>query len=376
MGKWGAMATPGNDKLQEFKSESLRLASRVPALGDMFKVSGSNELQSQRELGLKSRSIDGANASGALAATQIAERHQHQELQRRASNDTTMFLQMLQLIRDQIGALDAQIAKYDEQIAATDSLIDIFENGGEIDPTNPEHQRLLRLAGIPEDQWGTVTLDDLNRHRDDLNAKRDDAKADRDDKARSLDKLEQAEEGLVKNGSVHASTLDMDEAVAIYAMLDPDFDPAFVTAHQVVQIAAIHTADAALDNDNYQEMELAWFKAEYSTLSLGGLSNEAVAQYIGESLIERLNIRAKDELLLDSSIDVSMRELIALDRLEMILDGSSATDLDAFKKMALEGLPLEVRQLLFHSDKVDSDLKEFLGEDLEAPSSELGYNAQ
>ena len=105
---------------------------------------------------------------------------------------------------------------------------------------------MLRLAGIPEDEWGTVTLDDLRRHREELQAQRDAAKAKRDQKAQALEALEPIERELAVEGVVDATSLNMDQAVEVYSRLNPEFDPRNATGEDVVQIGALQNAELAL----------------------------------------------------------------------------------------------------------------------------------
>lgn|GEM_PF-3161505 len=84
-------------------------------------------------------------------------------------------MQYVLMLQQQLADLNNLIDGYNDQIGATNALMDIFDRDGKLDPTNSEHLRLLKAAGIPENQWGTITRDDLAKYKQDLIEKRDTA---------------------------------------------------------------------------------------------------------------------------------------------------------------------------------------------------------
>ena len=133
--------------------------------------------QTDEELGLQSGSV-----SGRMLYGQALDIHNRQVAMRvrgqrgKSDIDTLLFL-----LEAQIAALQAQIDALDEQISATEDLIEILDSGEEIDPTDPDHIRLLKAAGIPEDQWGTVTREQLDERLEELKAERDRTQQEYDD---------------------------------------------------------------------------------------------------------------------------------------------------------------------------------------------------
>ena len=79
----------------------------------------------------------------------------------------------------QLDDINGRINLYEGQIQATDQLIDFMKQGGKLDPNNPEHQKMLKAAGIPEDQWHNITLQDLQDHKQGLQTKLADANAEK-----------------------------------------------------------------------------------------------------------------------------------------------------------------------------------------------------
>lgn len=127
-----------------------------------------------------------ASGAGVLSGTirddmtgKASERLKRQadEKRRKDRADTAMYLALLQA---QIAELDRQIAALNDQIDALDELLQIIDSGAELDPDNPAHRKLLEGSGIPEDQWGSVTREDIEQAKRDRAAVRAEKQAERD----------------------------------------------------------------------------------------------------------------------------------------------------------------------------------------------------
>lgn len=338
--------------------------SAPPKLGELFHVSGSQTFQNEREIGLKSSSMNGMGGSGATASSRIAEQQERETARRKASNDTVMFLQMLEELAEQVKALEEQIEHYDNQIEATDSLIGILESGGEIDPTDPEHQRLLRLAGIPEEEWGTVTLEDLRKHREELQAERDKAKDQLDKKVAEGAAYEQAESNLRQGNPVSGSTLPTPEAVEEYAKRNPDADLEDLSRRDLLEIRKINLVSEYIARSEHTEKGIEWLKAGYAELRISSDASEQDFKQNFESLINELS---PDDvaLLLQEDHGFDQRANIYLARMKLE-DIQSQYDLENPDERMMFEMELEtfdgVRKSALLSDpKTDPAIRELLG---------------
>lgn len=79
----------------------------------------------------------------------------------------------MMILQAQIDGLNARIVVLDGQINALDDLIERVQGGEKLDPNNPAHRRLLLKSGVPEDDWGGLTLRDLQDLRDQRQQRRD-----------------------------------------------------------------------------------------------------------------------------------------------------------------------------------------------------------
>ncbi len=317
---------------QEFRADAdriseLKIAERGVAelnLGKLFNVSGGADQQNAREMGLKSETLTGMGGSGATAAARILEHNARETARRKASNDTAMFLQMLEQLSAEIRAIELQIERFDQQLEATDSLIGILESGGEIDPTDPEHQRLLRLAGIPEDEWGVVTLDDLRAHRIDLQTQRDQAKIELDKRFAQEAALIEAESNSQRGNPISASSLSMPDAVSQFAMRNPETDLENLSRRDLVEIGKINLVSEYLARSDHAERDIAWFKAAYAELNLSAGDGEVLESAV-DMLVDSLSNNARDSLLKEDGLDQALVKYLVADKvLEVIED----TDID------------------------------------------------
>ncbi|WP_147372832.1 hypothetical protein [Henriciella mobilis] len=389
------MTTHTNEKIREFRADALRVSAQLPAvgsafdpkgvsasvsdagsgnsappkLGELFNVSGSQGFQNEREMGLKSASINGASGSGATASSRIAEQQERETARRKASNDTIMFLQMLEDLAEQIKALEDQIDRYDEQIGATDSLIEILASGGEIDPNDPEHQRLLRLAGIPEEDWGTVTLDDLRKHREELQEQRDKAKDQLDKKVAEGAAYEQAESNWQQGQPVSASTLTTPKAVEEYANRNPDVDLEDLSRRDLLEIRKINLVSEYIARSEHTERDVEWFKAAYAELSLtsdqGVLFENAV-----DMLVSELADNSREMLLKEDSLDPVLVKYLVEDKiaqLEAKFDLSSPDHL-MLAEFAVGDLSEQAQKAILQSSSASAELKAIAEQNVEMGS--------
>ena len=377
------MATPEN-KIEEFRAESLRVSARLQApsnfssalntefeesnaapvrLGELFNVSGSASSQNEREIGLKSGSLDGAGGSGALAAARIVEQHERETAQRKAANDTAMFLDMLQAIADQIRELEDLVDQYDRQLEATNSLIEILEGGGEIDPTDPDHQRLLRLAGIPEEQWGTVTLDDLRQNKIELQTKRDIAKTQLDKKVAEEASLVEAASNIDRGVPVSSSSLATPKAIAEYARRNPDVDLENLTARDLIEIGKINLVSEYAARSEFAELGIDWLKASYAELRLSEGSSDADFEANFRGLIGAM--KPDDIALLlqtDQGLDARANTYLANARLNEIVsqyDMDNPDDLMMFE-IEMETFDGVWKTALINDPNTDQHIKDLL----------------
>ncbi|MBN9890157.1 hypothetical protein [Salipiger abyssi] len=102
--------------------------------------------------------------SGAEATMQATD-----EAQKKAQeqSDDVLFLELLDRLNEEIEVIRGEIDVLNKQIAAIDELLQVLAEQGDLDPTNPQHQRLLQAAGVPVDDWGIVNEDYLNELRED-----------------------------------------------------------------------------------------------------------------------------------------------------------------------------------------------------------------
>ncbi|RIJ28442.1 hypothetical protein D1223_13740 [Henriciella mobilis] len=320
-------------------------------------------------MGLKSASINGASGSGATASSRIAEQQERETARRKASNDTIMFLQMLEDLAEQIKALEDQIDRYDEQIGATDSLIEILASGGEIDPNDPEHQRLLRLAGIPEEDWGTVTLDDLRKHREELQEQRDKAKDQLDKKVAEGAAYEQAESNWQQGQPVSASTLTTPKAVEEYANRNPDVDLEDLSRRDLLEIRKINLVSEYIARSEHTERDVEWFKAAYAELSLtsdqGVLFENAV-----DMLVSELADNSREMLLKEDSLDPVLVKYLVEDKiaqLEAKFDLSSPDHL-MLAEFAVGDLSEQAQKAILQSSSASAELKAIAEQNVEMGS--------
>lgn len=373
------MGTTKDHKLEEFRAESTQLVALMAAkeiapqhcatsddnapikLGELFNASGSAIYQNARELALNSDAVSGVGGSGVFEQSRVLERHERETAQRNASNDTVLFLELLRTLQDQIRELERQIAKLDEQIEATDSLIDILQNGGEIDPTDPDHQRLLRLAGIPEDQWGTVTLDDLRAHKTQLQIQRDDAKVQLDKKVAEGAAFEVAASNREQGIPTSADTIEPREAVEEYSKRNPAADLDDLSVRDLLEIRKINLVSEYIARSDHAEKDIDWFKAAYAELNLS-MSDGSVLGNSIDLLVEQLSENGREALLTESDLDQALIGYLVEDKIKEIEAeyDLSSPDQQIFVEMVLADLSDEAKFAVQQSPSASTELKSII----------------
>ncbi len=384
------MAFQRENKIQEFRADALRVGAELPAmksafapsglsgafeaeakevskpsLGELFNVSGSAAYQNERELGLKSTSLDGAGGSGATASARITAQQDLEVARRKASNDTAMFLQMLNLLTEEIAALEAQIEAYDNQIEATDSLIGILANGGEIDPTDSEHQRLLKLAGIPEDEWGTVTLDDLRRHREELQAQRDAAKTQLHKKVAEGASQENAASRIDQGLPVSSYSIEPREAVQEYARRNPDVDLEDLSRRDLLEIRKINLVSEYVARSELGSRDVEWFKVAYAELNLRSDQGVLLENSV-DMLVEALEDNSREMLLKEGGLDPVLVGYLVEDKIHEIQSSLNLSDpeLAMFVEMAVVDLSTQAQMAIVQSSTASPELKSIVEQQL------------
>ena len=136
----------------------------------------------------------GEIASAAGAARRITEEADRAEKERKERTDREI---LLDLIDNRIGQLDDMIEWYDRQIAEADAALDAIDEieelieNGQLDPNNPAHAELLRLAGIDPDELEDDPAGVLSRAREAWRDRRDHIAGLRGDADREREGLRQ-----------------------------------------------------------------------------------------------------------------------------------------------------------------------------------------
>jgi hypothetical protein len=351
----------------------------TPRLGDDFKTSASQDGQNAREIAFASDAKAGINGSGATSGARGADQKETDAKKRKASNDTATFLRMLQALEAQIKALEERIEHYDNQIEATDSLINIVASGGEIDPTNPEHQRLLRLAGIPDDEWGTVTLDDLRKHRDELARERDVAKTQLDKKVAEGVAYESAASNLNQGIPISASSIVPPEAVEEYARRNPDVDLEDLSRRDLLEIRKINLVSEYIARSEHTEKGIEWLKAGYAELRISEVSSDSDFRANFEKLIEELTPNELVMLLQeDHGLDARANAYLAQTKLDQI---KATYNLDDPEERMMFEMDLEAfdgiwKSALLSDPNTDQAIKDLLGGNAQVSGQDTALTAE
>ncbi len=312
------------------------------ALGAEFRLERDQALLGQQDPagGSRAGEIKLSFAAAAGAQSKASDRAREKAGQR--FSDAMLLAMLAQLERD-IEVLEKQIEGYEKQIAAVEWLI---ENHKIIDPTDPEHIQLLELAGIPKDEWGTVTVEQLRERLDELSRKRDDLNQKLDERREELQDLnEKHQKILISEGRQKEEELAAVEE-AYRAKID----------------------DHAASYPDLLENETAWFKTGLALMFVQAPSyRDDIA-----SMIEKLNLLSKKDLLMDEAISDEIKDMVRLsifDKLyasmsknsdkpnyETLLEKALLPKLDGRTRELLvnrEGTPREILAML---EKEDPDV--------------------
>ncbi|MGH1397806.1 MAG: hypothetical protein ACRBCT_01175 [Alphaproteobacteria bacterium] len=151
--------------------------------------------------GQLSESRVGVIASGAAAGqAQSAKVAEENEKAAKERFDTAVLLALLDDIQFEINKIEEEIVKIDQEIDAVQELALILEGGGIIDPTNSEHQRLLRQADIPVDDWGIVD----EQYLSDLEADKTDERSELERNKEALVEMHDQMQVKIENGTFTA----------------------------------------------------------------------------------------------------------------------------------------------------------------------------
>ena len=224
--------------------------------------------------------------------TAALERNEAAEKAAKQSDDDQYFLALLRGLEAQIEALEREIEGYDNQIEALEDLI-ALEKDGKLDPNNPEHIRMLEAAGIPVDEWGTVTLEDLNKKLEEIKAKRDEAKEELDEKQTKKDSLDSKVTALASAEEPEKQALVKELKAEYKGQLDD-----FINSHP-----------------DLVEEEIPWFRAGFNLL------DEGQPDYIQNvnRLIAELNPITKRELLQNiNDLPEAVADQLRLDKFEQL----------------------------------------------------------
>ena len=283
---------------------------------------------------------------------------------------------LLALLDAQIADLERQIAEYDrlieeyeEQLSAIDELRELIESG-ELDPTDPEHIALLRRAGIPEDDWGTVTIDDLDGLEKETKDKLDDAKQKRDDARDQLDKTQKVRDGvanaLVKDPdakSIDIRSFGLDEESAAKKAEDPTYDPANATADDMRDLLDRSMKNFISQRTATHENESAWFKLSEKELR-ELVSEEGYVDGL-DQLINELEENTKKVLLEDPDISEAVKDRIRIDEFERAYEDfqefrDEAQYHDWLESLLLNDTDERTRKILVNSDDTPEEVREIL----------------
>ena len=277
------------------------------------------------------------NADAIRAITQEAQKAKQEQ-----SNSTFMFLALLDQLEAQIVFLEERIEIYNGQIEALDDLIEI-EKAGEIDPTDPDHQRLLEAAGIPRDEWGTVTLEDLEKRKAELEEARDRDQDALNKKKDKVDHITQRGEAL-KN--------------------DPAAQSEFIA---VEKEALQNTRELLIARKASFESDIEWFEMALEELSLDQIKGTALYNQELDRLIGELSEDSKQVIFESPETDMSVKE-----RIGIALFNQKFSSFDEFKNdpsyvtwvkdMITDEIDNVTKHALLDSDSTPEEFKKMIAE--------------
>lgn len=322
-----------------------RLGILVP---DRDALVGDVHTRSQAEierslLGLPGGSVD-RDSRIELAQYATSQKEQIRRQRERQRKDREAFFAALldQLDRD-IAEIQGRIDSYNEQIHAIEELIRAEQNGG-IDPTDPEHRKILRRAGIPEEEWGTVTLEDLEAHKEQLEAAKDDAQ---DALANKRAQKEELSARIAEISNNSPSAQQEQQLQIARDMMDETVSEIMGKRPQVIQ------DEAAWFKFGIEKLKIFETQQEYLEkldIMIAGLSEDTAIALISDT---------------DSLIDSTVKDRIQLNlfqalysELQEIKDDPAY--LDELKNAIANELTPSARQALLEQEGLRDDLRQAL----------------
>ena len=361
------MATPENKIEEQFRADALTIGAHLsaseavlsgvekPSLTNTFEIKAGTE-GARIDLEVKGGGRESySGTSGANFTASIFEALREKDRQRREANSQLItFLDLLDAINRQIAALDDQIAEYEEekiqleeQLGALEELRDLVESG-ELDPTNPEHMRLLELSDIPRDEWGVLTAAGLDKRINDTN-----------DRIKDLDR----KIGIAKD---RRRKLEKDRDELHERMSeDPDLEVDPVTAKIAKdQRKQFYSAERELS-----ETETEWF---HRVMSIAPRED-------WDRLIDKLEDRSVSDIRTDDGLPLEVRDYLYVCEFEQLFDdlcSEEPADVHHFILMdRLENTQEADIQILLRSEETPEYIRAAMVElGMSTPDQNLGFH--
>lgn len=293
------------------------------------------------------------------------------ERKEKESTDTYIFLALLDQLQAQIDALQERIKDYNEQIEALQDVRDLIESG-ELDPMDPDHQRLLRAAGIPEEDWGTVTLEEIDKRIEGLKVKRDEA-VERLDETRAIqNKVADVLANDPDAKSIDTTDMGLDEENAKKEAENPDYDPENATADDLRDLLDMKTLKNVSQRPDVQENEAAWFKA--ATADLKAFSSQEGYVDSMDRLIAELHEDTQKALLKDDEVLEEVKDRLRLDEFEKRYEGfqefkDDPQYIEWLTKLILDKTDVRTRELLLQEEDTPEEVRKIITDNNAAADS-------
>jgi predicted transcriptional regulator len=250
-------------------------------------------------------------SSGAATLIQNLQKEEEEKKER----EERSFQSLLDQIDADIAALERHLDdlykerdEIHEKMGAVDALIEL-ERLDNVDPNNPEHQRLLRKAGFNNpDKWGTLTMDDYRRHREELEGRDREIGSEITRTQTQITTLSSQRDAIERVAGdphindINVNGLGLDAEIARRQATNPGFDPEHVTRAEVQEIMTENVSLARAQVANIDNIATERFVRDFSELQTSGMSAEASAQ-----LINNLEDGVAQTLLTTEGLDSTLR---------------------------------------------------------------------
>lgn len=199
-----------------------------------------------------------------------------------------------------------------EKMAAVDALM-ALESLDNVDPTNPEHQRLLRKAGFTNpDQWGTLTMDDYRRRRQELEGDEQQNGAQIDNNANQISQT-QTQLSIMReqrevaqraaddpsDNDINVNGLGLDNEIARRQETHPGFDPEHATRADVQQLVTDNVAQGIQLREQVYLTSAPDFAEQLSRLRVAGDDTDSAIA----GLVNNLQDNVARTLLTEEGLD-------------------------------------------------------------------------